>query len=771
MKKIISIIFIFVAFLSISPTLSFAAPPATPTITSISPPLSNTGITYSIGFTTTDPDFGNQVYYQFDWDRNGVFEERYPTTGTVPTGGAPRSVTHTWTVAGDNSFHMRAVDSTGEISPSLTTSVNLVAPNGRPTNPVINTASTDLINQIHNIAVVSTDPERDNIKYEFDQNGDGSGDSFIPTTGYYTSGTTGRTSISWSSPGSYVISFRTHDDKGKVSDWSSRTITITSVQVPDNPVVTTPSTVMFTGTSYPVNFSSTDPNGDQVYYQFDWNVDGRYDERHPTTGTVPSGGAPRTINHTWTTPGVNGFYVITTDTGGNSSGVVREEVTITLPPPPTLTLTATPATIPIGGSAVPRLTWTSTNTTSTCTASGNWSGSKASNGTQSVGSVSTSKVYTLTCTGTDGSSISKTATVNVAVKLIGWGWSSNTGWISFNSDNPTEGTGASYAVTVATTSTLGTFSGYAWSSNIGWISFSHGDAGHPNATVDLSTGPNKGKVSGWARACAGTVNRDCTGADAPGGWDGWISLSGVNHESPFLDGTKGVTLNSLTGKFNGHSWGSDVVGWLTFDSTLASTPPVTCLPCITSTVTVKPRCDFIPPPVVRGNIARISWTTSDVDASAICTLDGSPTNPAVKTLSSGSNKFTVICNKSGGVYETSCSTVIPYSGGTLTPLEGQMWVDDDNINKTKTTTVIRTGDPAIVNWYLNAGSGRSSCRGVVRSTSAGVTGPTGWFSTYGDRAIISGLARGIYDLGIDCDGGFSTNDVRIIVRDSSIEEI
>src|SRR3989338_169857 len=54
--------------------------------------------------------------------------------------------------------------------------------------------------------------------------------------------------------------------------------------------------------------------------------------------------------------------------------------------------------------------------------------------------------------------------------LSGFAWSSNTGWISFNSTN--QGTGANYGVTVAKN---GDMSGYAWSSNIGWISFEDGD--------------------------------------------------------------------------------------------------------------------------------------------------------------------------------------------------------------------------------------------------------------------------------------------------------
>jgi len=43
--------------------------------------------------------------------------------------------------------------------------------------------------------------------------------------------------------------------------------------------------------------------------------------------------------------------------------------------------------------------------------------------------------------------------------LIGWAWSSNIGWISFNSANVDSG-GGSYSVNIDTKT--GAFSGYAW---------------------------------------------------------------------------------------------------------------------------------------------------------------------------------------------------------------------------------------------------------------------------------------------------------------------
>jgi uncharacterized repeat protein (TIGR01451 family) len=68
-----------------------------------------------------------------------------------------------------------------------------------------------------------------------------------------------------------------------------------------------------------------------------------------------------------------------------------------------------PITVSYNASA--NLTWTSTNANS-CTASGSWSGTKSTSGSQSTGSLTSSKTYTITCTGNGGSAIDS-VTINV----------------------------------------------------------------------------------------------------------------------------------------------------------------------------------------------------------------------------------------------------------------------------------------------------------------------------------------------------------------------
>jgi hypothetical protein len=92
---------------------------------------------------------------------------------------------------------------------------------------------------------------------------------------------------------------------------------------------------------------------------------------------------------------------------------------LTATPAPTVTLSASPTSIAAGSNST--LTWSSTNATS-CTASGGWTGTEASAGTLSVSPANTT-TYSLTCTGTGGTSapVSVTVSVIAATNAVGPG--------------------------------------------------------------------------------------------------------------------------------------------------------------------------------------------------------------------------------------------------------------------------------------------------------------------------------------------------------------
>jgi hypothetical protein len=77
-------------------------------------------------------------------------------------------------------------------------------------------------------------------------------------------------------------------------------------------------------------------------------------------------------------------------------------------PAPVVSLTASPATITAGGDST--LSWNSTNATA-CTAGGSWSGAKATSGSEQITNIQATTTYSLTCTGTGGTSVPASATV------------------------------------------------------------------------------------------------------------------------------------------------------------------------------------------------------------------------------------------------------------------------------------------------------------------------------------------------------------------------
>lgn len=142
--------------------------------------------------------------------------------------------------------------------------------------------------------------------------------------------------------------------------------------------------------------------------------------------------------------------------------------------------------------------------------------------------------------------------------VSGYAWSENIGWISFNGTNVPGG--ADYGVHICTKSDPnplcsgkqeGEIVGYAWSENIGWIDFDPSGPypASPNysAKVDMDTK----ELSGWVRALAG-------GTPEAGGWDGWIKLRGSNY---------GVWVDDSVSpaEFRGWAWGSDIIGWISFN--------------------------------------------------------------------------------------------------------------------------------------------------------------------------------------------------------------
>jgi len=144
---------------------------------------------------------------------------------------------------------------------------------------------------------------------------------------------------------------------------------------------------------------------------------------------------------------VPGWTVGNAINGPYKTGVINPVDCPATTPPPTVDIKAnnSDGPISIAYNTAATLSWTSTNATG-CTASNGWSGLKATSGSESTGNLTSSKTYTLTCTGPGGSA-DNSVTVNVgapppgnfSLNLGGGGASCNSVPLSWTASSGAEG--------------------------------------------------------------------------------------------------------------------------------------------------------------------------------------------------------------------------------------------------------------------------------------------------------------------------------------------
>ena len=111
----------------------------------------------------------------------------------------------------------------------------------------------------------TTDPTSDDICYLFDW-GDG---SMSDWTEFYESGETVKANHSWEDEKTYQIKVKAKDRLGKESEWSDPLELKIINNPPEKPTLTGPSEGK-TGVEYTFNVTTNDPDGDDVFYLFDW---------------------------------------------------------------------------------------------------------------------------------------------------------------------------------------------------------------------------------------------------------------------------------------------------------------------------------------------------------------------------------------------------------------------------------------------------------------------------------------------------------------------
>jgi len=325
------------------------------------------------------------------------------------------------------------------------------------------------------------------------------------------------------------------------------------------------------------------------------------------------------------------------------------------PPPnqtlPTASLSATQPAVSSGGATT--LNWNSTNASS-CTGSGGWTGTKSTSGSQSTGALTAGTTFSLTCSGSGGSSLPSSVTVNVVpaatvtlsaspTSVAGGGASALT-WSSANATSCAasgDWSGTKATSGTQTTSVLAVTAVYSLTCT------GAGGSSQPATAVVIVSGPATATLTASpisvASSGASTLTWRSTGASSCNATDGW---SGTKLPS----GTQSTGPLTLSTKYSLVCTGSGGT------SSIASV-----------TVNVAPSGTLIatPPVVTNGGSAVLSWSSTNATA---CTATGGWTGskPGSGTFSTGpltaTTSYTLTCAGTGGTSGPSSATVTVSNG-------------------------------------------------------------------------------------------------------------
>jgi len=268
-------------------------PPTIPTKPS-GPSSGEVGIPYAYSTRSTDPE-DDLIRYGLDANCDDIID--HWSSNYYPSGSS-YTVYIQFSSAGTYHLRFKAKDEHGaqsgfSSSKTVVISGENYAPNApsKPTGPATGDVDTS-----YSFTTSSTDPNGDDIRYGWDWDGDNIIDEW---TGFYESGESVTLSHRYTSAGTYTIKVIAEDEKGAQSGFSSsKIIVITGNTAPNKPSTPTGPTSGRSGISYSYSSTTTDPDGDNIYYLFDWG-DGT------TSGWIGpySSGSGVTAPHTWANKG------------------------------------------------------------------------------------------------------------------------------------------------------------------------------------------------------------------------------------------------------------------------------------------------------------------------------------------------------------------------------------------------------------------------------------------------------------------------------------
>ena len=119
-------------------------------------------------------------------------------------------------------------------------------------------------------------PRNKDVKYQFDWD-DGSSTEWI---GYVEPGVSINATHTWNAPGQYMVKVKAKDNDNRESEWSQPLPVHIVNDPPEKPTLTGPSEGK-TGNVYWFNVTTSDPQGDEIYFLFDWYTEVETEWRGP----------------------------------------------------------------------------------------------------------------------------------------------------------------------------------------------------------------------------------------------------------------------------------------------------------------------------------------------------------------------------------------------------------------------------------------------------------------------------------------------------------
>lgn len=223
--------------------------------------------TYSYKTSSTDPN-GDDLQYIMNWG-DGSYSN---WTGFIDS-GRDISIQNEWNNPGEYHIQAKARDRDGlESSWSSATIVTISecdnTPPDKPEKP--SGPSVCKINVSCTYFTVTNDTDLDQVRYGFDWDGDGNQDGW---SGYINSGEPYEITHQWNETGSYQIKVLAEDECGAKSEWSDVLIVIISEgeqHPPEKPETPSGKKEGRNEQFYLYTTCSMDPNGDNIYYKWDW---------------------------------------------------------------------------------------------------------------------------------------------------------------------------------------------------------------------------------------------------------------------------------------------------------------------------------------------------------------------------------------------------------------------------------------------------------------------------------------------------------------------